>query len=142
MTEFSGVPAYNPMKAESEPPSSSITHPSSLIWDRAAMLELMMGDEELTRIILQGFLADMPKQIEALHGYLESGDAAGAERQAHTIKGAAANVCGEVLRALALELEQAGKAGELNSMKARLDELKQKFAAFRKEAENSMQKTE
>ncbi len=130
------------MKAESEPPSSSITHPSSLIWDRAAMLELMMGDEELTRIILQGFLADMPKQIEALHGYLESGDAAGAERQAHTIKGAAANVCGEVLRALALELEQAGKAGELNSMKARLDELKQKFAAFRKEAENSMQKTE
>ena len=44
-----------------------------------------MGDEELTRIILQGFLADMPKQIEALHGYLESGDAAGAISDDHPL---------------------------------------------------------
>ena len=106
------------------------------------MLERLMGDEELVGKILQGFLVDMPQQIQALRGYLEAGDAAGAERQAHTIKGAAANVGGESLRALALELEQLGKAGDLDSMSARLDTLDQTFAEFRKETENWRQEAE
>jgi len=101
------------------------------IWDRAAMLERLMDDEELAETIIEGFLADMPRQIEALRAYLEAGDAAGAERQAHTIKGASANVGGERLRALAFELEQAGKAGDLESIKTRMDELAATFAELK-----------
>ena len=110
--------------AESEPHSS-------LIWDRAGMLERLMGDEELAGTILQGFLMDIPRQIEALQGYLDAGDAAGAERQAHTIKGASANMGGEALRALASELEQAGKAGDIESIKARMDGLAASFAELK-----------
>ncbi|MBM9537817.1 response regulator [Desulfobulbus alkaliphilus] len=102
----------------------------SCIWDRAAMLERLMGDEDLAEAILQGFITDMPRQIKALKGYLEAGDVAGAERQAHTIMGAAGNVGAEALRALAFELEQAGKAGDLERIKTRMDELAASFAAL------------
>jgi HPt (histidine-containing phosphotransfer) domain-containing protein len=97
----------------------------------AGMLERLMGDEELAETIAQGFLADIPRQIEALRNYLEAGDAAGAERQAHTIKGASANVGGERLRALAFEMEKAGKAGDLESIKTRMDELAATFAELK-----------
>ena len=113
---------------------------SPVVWDRAGLLERLMGDEELAGIILQGFLIDMPRQIEALREYLEAGDDAGAERQAHTIKGASANIGAEALRTLAVELEQAGKSGDLEGMKTRMEELNQMFAEFRKEAENSTKK--
>jgi CheY-like chemotaxis protein len=104
---------------------------SPVVFDRAGMLERLMGDEELAETIAQGFLADIPRQIEALRNYLEAGDAAGAERQAHTIKGASANVGGERLRALAFEMEKAGKAGDLESIKTRMDELAATFAELK-----------
>ena len=74
-----------------------------------------MNDEDLARVVTESFLDDIPRQIEALRGYLDAWDAPGAERQAHTIKGASANVGGEALRALAFEMEKAGKAGDLGS---------------------------
>jgi len=111
--------------------------PLPAIWDRAAMLARLMDDEELAETIIEGFLADVPRQIEALRGYLEAGDAAGAERQAHTIKGASANVGGERLRAVALELEQAGKAGDLESIKTRMDELAASFAELKDSIQES-----
>ena len=82
----------------------------------------MMDDEDLARTVAEGFLEDIPRQIEALRGYLEAGDAPGAERQAHTIKGAAANMGGEHLREVAFEMEKAGKAGDLEREFARLKE--------------------
>lgn len=108
--------------------------PSPVIWDRAGMLERLMGDEELAATILQGFLADIPRQIQSLRGYLEAEDAPSAERQAHTIKGASANVGAEALRALTLEMEKAGQAGDLDSIKASLQELDAAFEEFKKEA--------
>ncbi len=118
----------NPESRTQNPEFHIIRHP---IWNRAAILEQLMGDEELAGTILQGFLADMPRQIEALRAYLEAGDAAGAERQAHSIKGASANVGGEALRALASELEQAGRAGDTESIKSRLKELAASFAELK-----------
>jgi len=43
---------------------------------------------KLARTVVDGFLEDVPRQIEALRNYLGAGDAQGAFRQAHTIKGA------------------------------------------------------
>ncbi len=105
------------------------------IWDRAAMLDRLMGDEELTEKILKGFIEDMPRQIDALRRYIEVGDTARAKTQAHTIKGAAANVGGERLRTVAFDLEQAGKAGDLEGMKSRLDALSACFAELKQAME-------
>ena len=106
-------------------------HDSSSIFDRAAMLERLMDDEELARTILDGFLEDIPRQIEALRGYLEAGDAPGAGRQAHTIMGAAANVGGERLREAAFEMEKAAKAGDLSAVKARMADLEAQFGRLK-----------
>jgi PAS domain S-box-containing protein len=108
-------------------PSSLIAHHSSLIFDRAGMMDRLMHDEELALTVVAGFLEDIPRQIATLKDCLETGDAPGAERQAHSIKGAAANVGGEALRRVALEMEKGGKAGDLDVVKARVDELEAQF---------------
>jgi len=107
--------------------------PSSapVVFDRAAMLKRLMNDEDLARVVIESFLDDIPRQIEALRGYLEAWEAPGAERQAHTIKGASANVGGEALRALAFEMEKAGKAGDLGSVAARMDDLEREFVRLK-----------
>ena len=101
------------------------------LFDRAGVMARLMDDEDLARTIVEGFLEDVPRQIEALKGYLEAGDAASAERQAHTIKGASANLGGEALRAAAFEMEKAGKAGNLDAVRACLPELVNQFALLR-----------
>ena len=93
---------------------------AAVVFDRAGMLERLMQDEDLARVVTESFLDDIPRQIEALRGYIEAWDAPGAERQAHTIKGSSANVSGEALRALAAEMEKAGQAGDLGSVAARM----------------------
>ena len=98
-----------------------------LVFDRAGMMARLMDDEDLARMVVEGFLEDIPRQIEALKGYLETGDAPGAERQAHTIKGASANVGGERLREVAFEMEKAARAGDLIAAAGRLAELNTQF---------------
>jgi len=95
------------------------------------MMVRLMDDEKLARKIVEVFLDDTPRQIEILRGYLETGDAEGAERQAHTIKGSVANVGGEALRAVAFTLEKAAKTGGLSAAKGRLAELERQFAALK-----------
>ncbi len=93
----------------------------------------MMGDQELTRFVLDGFLGDMPLLIAALRHDLEAGDITSATRQAHTIKGASSAVGGERLRATADEMEQAGRSGDLQAATARLAVLVAEFDALRTE---------
>jgi PAS domain S-box-containing protein len=107
-------------------------------FDEAALLERLMGDGDLARTVIGTFLADMPQQLASLERYLTAGDAAAAKRQAHRIKGAAANVNGDTLQELACEMERAGEAGDLHAMLARLPELEQRFYSA-KQAMESMQ---
>jgi HPt (histidine-containing phosphotransfer) domain-containing protein len=101
------------------------------VFDKAGMMIRMMDDEGMARTVIGGFLDDIPRQIEVLKGYLEAGDAPSAERQAHAIKCAAANVGGEVLRSLAFEMERGGKASDLGAVAARLPELETQFARLK-----------
>ena len=91
------------------------------------MISRLMDDRDLARAVAEGFLEDIPRQIEAPRGYLEAGDARGAGSQAHKIKGASANVGGEALRAVAFEMEMAGKAEDLAAVKARMTDLEAQF---------------
>jgi two-component system sensor histidine kinase/response regulator len=109
----------------------AIAKPAPLIFDKAGMMERMMDDEELARAVAVGFLGDLPKQIEALKSYLQAAEGPGVERQAHTIKGASANVGGEALRAVAFEMEKAAKAGDLKFVATRLPELEDQFARLK-----------
>ena len=108
--------------------SSSLTHrPSLLIFDREGMMTRLVDDDNLVRVVVNGFLEDIPRRIAALKGYLETGDVSGAERQAHAIKGASANVGGERLREVAFEMEKATRAGDLSAAGRLMAEMEAQF---------------
>jgi two-component system sensor histidine kinase/response regulator len=131
-------PAFG--KVKSRVPATA-GEPEVPVFDKAGMMARMMDDEELARTVAESFLEDIPRQIEALRGYLAAGDIPGAERQAHTMKGASANVGGEALRAVAFEMEKAGKAGDLDAVKARLPEMERQFARLKQAMERHFNRT-
>jgi len=122
------------------PPASSSRAGSAaalMVFDDAALIARLMGDGDLLRTVARSFLCDMPIQIESLRGYLETGDVEGAERQAHTIKGAAGAVGGECLAKVAFELERAGDAGDLATARAGFPELQREFGRLKEAMEAS-----
>jgi len=107
------------------------------IFDEVAIIERLMADRDLAREIALSFLDDIPTRIEALRECLNAGDIKGTQRQAHTIKGAAANVSGNALSALAAELERASKAGEIETVRAGLEDLRVQFERLKQTMERS-----
>jgi CheY-like chemotaxis protein/HPt (histidine-containing phosphotransfer) domain-containing protein len=101
------------------------------VFNRANLLARVLGDQPLADRIIRGFLTDLPRQIERLRTLLEQGDAPGVERQAHSIKSAAASVGGEMLCVTAFALEMAGKNGELHRVTNGLAELQTQFDQLR-----------
>jgi PAS domain S-box-containing protein len=105
--------------------------PATTVFDKAGLLARLMDDEALARIVVIGFLEDAPRLIEALTDCLHVGDAQGAVRQAHTIKGASATVGGEALRAVAQEIETAASAGDVDRAIPHLPDLVSAFRQMR-----------
>ena len=65
--------------------------------------------------------------MRTLKSRLDAGDAHGARLQAHALKGAAATVSAEALRALCFEAQEAAAAGELSRALALLPRLEEQF---------------
>ena len=110
-----------------EPVAACTEATETLVFNRAGMIERMMDDEELVREVATGFLAEMPGKIAQLQSFLDSGDSAGIQFQAHAIKGGAATVCGEALNKVAFAMEEAGKAGDVNTARALMANLETQF---------------
>ena len=101
------------------------------IFDSAALMARVMDDAGLARMVAAAFLKETPGLIDSLVSCVRSGDTQGAIRHSHTIKGASANVGGEALRTIALEIEQAATAGDLDGASARLPDIEFAFARLR-----------
>lgn len=101
------------------------------VFDRAGMLLRVMGDEELMRHVLAGFLAGIPDQLTELRRYIAGADMQAVARLAHTIKGSAANIGAKDLRSGALRLEKAAQAGEVESVEILETQLESRFERLR-----------
>ena len=97
------------------------------VYDHDAFMDRIMHDQKIMAIVLDGFLRDMPQQVQKLKELILYGDCIAAGRQSHLIKGAAANVGGESLRAICLLLEIAGSEGRLDEMKQKISDLEIEF---------------
>jgi PAS domain S-box-containing protein len=100
-------------------PAPAAEQRDTAVFDEDALLRRLMGDRQLAGTVLAGFLRNVPSQLRNLRARIEEADAPGSRLQAHALKGAAATVGAESLRAMALAIEQAGAAGQLD----RCDEL-------------------
>jgi signal transduction histidine kinase/DNA-binding response OmpR family regulator len=119
-----------PAPAEPKPESKAdpaSAEPAMPVFDRAALMERMMDDTELARTVIEGFLGDIPGQIDQLKGHVLANEVQGVAQQAHKIKGASGAVGGKALWAVASALEQAGKAGNLPVIAARMGDLERQF---------------
>jgi CheY-like chemotaxis protein/HPt (histidine-containing phosphotransfer) domain-containing protein len=130
------LPVEAGQDVEKENHSSKIEKAASVgeqrsLFNKAAFLNRLMGDEELAAVVLAGYVEDIPHQIQSLKDHLKQGDAKGAERQAHTIKGASANISSDRLQAIAHEMEKSGKAGNLSAIQDRMGELELQFDALK-----------
>ncbi len=108
----------------------------TLVFDRAELMRHVGDDEELCLEMIAIFLEDVPELLAALQAALQNSDAVTAEREAHSLKGAAAAVGATRLRDLAFELEKNGKAGELDKMKALIGELGARIEEFKEVVAN------
>ena len=111
-------------RVEAEPAAQEVFRWSEL-------MDRLMGDADLGQVIIEGFLGDIPVQIEKLKEFVQSGDTAGATRQAHTIKGASANVGAPALRQAAATLEEMGHADDLAGMADSISLLEAEFGRLK-----------
>jgi HPt (histidine-containing phosphotransfer) domain-containing protein len=86
------------------------------VFDRAGLMKRLAGNQGLAGRLVKEFLADTPSQLRILRKLLEDGDGESARRQAHKLKGAAANLSAGALREAAFHAEQAAMAGQLNKL--------------------------
>jgi len=89
--------------------------------------ERLGGDSEFMREIVQEFMDFAPEQLKNMGTEVRNGNAAGLERASHTLKGAAASINAEQIRAIALKLEEIGRSGDLRDAVTGLAELETEF---------------
>jgi PAS domain S-box-containing protein len=101
------------------------------IFDLAALDRRLGGDLELLHEVIGIFVEDVPGQIERLFRFCSEGDAQALLRQAHTLKGAAANVSAIELSATAYAVEQAARAEDFSTAAGLIPTLYPQFDVFR-----------
>lgn len=111
---------------------------SEIAFDHVAMSERLMGDEELIKNIAIAFIDDMDKQIEQLQQSFTDGNAQQVGALGHKIKGASANVGGMLLSTQALKIEQAGKAGDIESIDTELPLMISRFEELKKAMKSAL----
>jgi len=120
--------AKQPLETRQETDSSEQT---AVIFDSEAFLKRLMGDRILAGMLLKGFLGDAPNQLDSLRNRVEETDAPSVRLQAHAIRGAAATVGAELLRAVAAAMEDAANIGQLEHCRELLPRATEEFDRFK-----------
>ena len=81
--------------------------------DMDFMIEEFKGDKESLMEILEDFLSDVKLQMENIRQAMSDGDAKKLKKEAHAVKGGAANMSATALSRAAYELEMVGREGSL-----------------------------
>ncbi len=99
-------------------------------WTPAAMVDRLGGDEELARQLVELFVAECPKMMQAVRESVAAGDGEQVRRAAHAFKGSVGNFTESAPMTTAFELEQLGRTGPIEQAPALLARLEQEVDAF------------
>ena len=108
------------------------------VFNKAALMDRLLQDEDLARDVIQGFLEDIPCQIEVMKSCLERKDKATFQRQAHSIKGASANVGGEILSDVAFAAEKAVEKEDIQLLEIQVSAIQKYFRQLRDAIKDNM----
>ncbi|HET8934060.1 MAG TPA: response regulator [Polyangiales bacterium] len=127
----------SPERTASADPTYAAPRAPQLTFGQEAFLDRLMGDQKLGRVVLEAYLQDLPRQLEALRLAIAKADAPAVQHWAHSIKGASAAVSGDRLAQLAGELETSSGSGNLIDAETRLAGLVGEFEQLRASIEGS-----
>ena len=99
-------------------------------------IEEFEGDEEFLLEVMEGFFENVTSQIGIIRQAIPEGDAEVVRREAHSIKGGAANLTADELSKIAFELENIGTSGVLEQSIETLERLEQAFSRLEHFAKN------
>jgi HPt (histidine-containing phosphotransfer) domain-containing protein len=91
-----------------------------------------LGDEDLATEIIKGFIEDSLRQIWILKEAFDNRNANVIHFQAHSLKGAAANISATALKELAYQIEIAGKTGDMIKAASLIPKLDIQFEVLKK----------
>ena len=110
-------------KISSAPAIAQVQHKKTLtldaeiqelkVWDEADALKRLGGKKELLHKIMQSFLNESVRMMDALGEAIASGNITNVQLHSHSIKGSSANVSGHQVNALAKKIEDAVKHGDM-----------------------------
>jgi signal transduction histidine kinase/CheY-like chemotaxis protein/HPt (histidine-containing phosphotransfer) domain-containing protein len=120
-----------PNATPADPARATIPAGQPCVFNLDSLAQRAMNDRKIIRIVIRKFLDDMPAQLEQLQRCVNEGNAHQAGQQAHRIKGACATLGGDAMSALALEIELAGRNGDLAAIQDRMPRLHDHFLALK-----------
>jgi len=91
----------------------------------------LLHDEQLARVVLAGFLHDLPHQLTLIRQGLDRHDADALRIQAHTLRGASATVSAYRLQEIASAMEHTLSAGDLDGCAVLYGDARDAFDDFR-----------
>jgi len=97
--------------------------PTGEHFDRAALLDRVEGDEELLTEMIQLYVEDAPRTLEAMRSALYKNDLPVLERAAHSLKGSSSSLTAKTVAEAALRLEQSARRRDTNGAESCLAEI-------------------
>jgi CheY-like chemotaxis protein len=125
--------AINPAEfSASDHPAASEHRPMAAkgVFDEEQLLQRFTGDRNAVRLVMAGFMEDVPQQICRLKEHLRSADCTELRSQAHALKGAASAISAVLLSHVASELEKAAEAGNTQRSAELLPHVEAEFKRF------------
>ena len=94
-------------------------------------LERFGDDREFLKEMIQEFLDYIPAQLDAIRKAVEEQNSEALQAEAHSVKGAAANLAAESVRQAAYEIEMMGQEAKLDGIENAFSELMNQLDRFR-----------
>ena len=102
------------------------------VFNWAALVEMLMGDENIARKILASFLDTMPGKIAALKEALSQGNVYQVHLIGHSMKGIAASVKASALATVASDMEKAAREEDLAQAAPLMSIIEERYLAATK----------
>ena len=96
------------------------------------------GEPDVLAEVLQMFLTEVPPRIERLRNAWTAGNIEEVHRAAHSIKGSAGNIGAHAMHAVCKQLDEQGRAGNLDGAGHLIDQLGSEFARVETEIRRIM----
>ena len=104
-----------------------------LVWDKAAALKRLDGDEKILKNVIRLFYRDIPLEIRAIEEAFKVKDLDQVRITSHIINGVAANLSGLAFQQQASELEGAARSNDIKKVNESIPKLKWAYEKLVKE---------